>query len=101
MNTTTKRSRAKAVQPVNGNGQPAPTNIEVNVDAITWEDLRILMSYEGRDKSEPVTGAMVLELHGLFERIVVGGAKAVPFMRTMEVLSALGDAMKALGNPKV
>lgn len=94
MTTTTKRSRAKAL-PQNGNGV-APLNIEINIDAMTWEDMRILMTAQG----EGFSTAMVLDVHGLFERIVVGGAKAVPVMRTMEVLEAIGVAMKGLGNPK-
>ena len=98
MSTTTKRSRARApVQAPSGNGaHPLPLNIEINIDAMTWEDMRILMTAQGQELNE----ALVLDVHGLFERIVIGGAKAVPVMRTMEVLTAIGEAMKGLGNPK-
>jgi len=99
MNTVTKRQRKPVVKaapaPANGNGAHA-FNVEINLDAMTWEDLKILMTAQGQELSE----VMVLDIHGLFERVVIGGAKAVPITRTMEVLTALGEAMKGLGNPK-
>lgn len=96
MTTTTRQRSRKAVLPQNGNGHAAPLDIQINIDAMTWEDMKILMTAQGQGFSQ----AMVLDVHGLFERIVVGGAKAVPVMRTMEVLEAIGEAMKGLGNPK-
>ena len=90
---TTKRNRSKPH--ANGNGTPA-LDIQIDIDAMTWEDMRILMSAQ----ESKLTSAAVLEVAGLFDRVVVGGAKAVPVMRTMEVLNAIGEAMKGLGNPK-
>jgi hypothetical protein len=98
MTTTTKRSRKPAVKPApapNGS-HPLALDIQVNLDAMTWEDMKILMTAQGRELSD----TMILDIYGLFERVVIGGAKAVPVMRTLDAITAIGAAMKGLGNPK-
>lgn len=103
MTTATKRSRKPAVKPAptpapNGNGRAA-FDIQVDLNALTWEDMKIIMlAAEGGNKE--LTAAMVYDIHGLFERVVVGGAKAVPVMYTDLALAQLGEALKGLGNPK-
>jgi len=97
--TVTKRQRkpvVKAAPAPNGNGAHTQDFV-INLDALTWEDMKILMTAQGRELSSE----MALDIYGLFERVVKGGAKAVPVMRTMDVLTAIGEAMKGLGNPKV
>lgn len=74
----------------------AKFNVEIDIDKLTWEDMRIIMSADGKD----FTPEMVLDIHGLFERVVVGGARAVPVVHTMEVINAISKAMETLGNPK-
>lgn len=74
----------------------AKFSVEIDIEKLTWEDMRIIMSADGKD----FTPEMVMDIHGLFERIVVGGAKAVPIVHTMEVIESISKAMETLGNPK-
>jgi len=75
----------------------AKFTVEIDIDKLTWEDMRIIISADG---NKDFTPAMVMDIHGLFERIVVGGAKAVPIVHTMEVIESISRAMEMLGNPK-
>jgi hypothetical protein len=75
----------------------AKFTVEIDIDKLTWEDMRIIMSADGR---KDLTSEMVMDIHGLFERIVVGGARAVPVVHTMEVIESISKAMETLGNPK-
>jgi len=75
----------------------AKFSVEIDIDKLTWEDMRIIMSADGKKTMTPES---VMDIHGLFERIVVGGAKAVPVVHTMEVIESISKEMEKLGNPK-
>ncbi len=89
-------SKRRAIQAPNGNGS-IPINVEINIDALTWEDLYVVMSI---DKDAQFTKELIGEIRGLFNRVVVGGAAAVPIVHTQAVIERLGEAMQKMGNPK-
>ena len=75
----------------------AKFDVEIDIEKLTWEDMRIIMS---ADSDKGMTPERVLDIRDLFERVVVGGAKAVPIVHTMEVFDAISREMEKLGNPK-
>ena len=94
-------TKRKAVTPVkshapNGNGAK-PFDVEIKIDALTWEDMYVIMSM---DKDAQFTKELIGEIRGLFNRVVVGGAAAVPVIHTKAVIDQLGEAMKSMGEPK-
>lgn len=69
------------------------TRIEVNIDEMSWGDMRLLLSLNNGE-ADPLTIA------DLFDRFVVGGADAVPITRTMEVIEALTAEIGGMTDPK-
>lgn len=94
-----KRPPAKVVHaPETGNnGHIQALQVEINADALTWEDLYLVMSI---DKDAPFTRELVGAIRGLFERVVVGGAAAVPVVHTQAVIEQMGLAIQRMGDPK-
>jgi len=72
---------------------PDKNKIEINVDDMTWDDMRVLMSLQG-DNSDP------LAIVDIFDRFVIGGAAAVPIMQTQEVITGIVEAIGELTNRK-
>jgi hypothetical protein len=94
-------TKRKEVTPVksyapNGNGA-SPFQVEIKIDALTWDDLYVIMAI---DKDAEFTRELVTDLRSLFERVVVGGAAAVPVIYTKAVMEQIGEAMKVMGEPK-
>lgn len=75
----------------------AKFSVEIEIDKLTWDDMRIILS---ADNEQAMTKETVLDIRDLFERVVVGGAKAVPVVHTLEVINAISREMEKLGNPK-
>ena len=67
--------------------------IEINVEDMTWDDMRILLTFEGGEASP-------LDIITIFDRFVVGGAAAVPIMRTQEAVAAIIEAMGVITDSK-
>lgn len=91
----TKRTEATKETPPNGS---APT-FEIHIECLTWEDMKIIVSAD-EAKGKEFSKAMVLDIYGLFDRIVEGGAKAVPLIYTADVIAAINEAMTGLGDQK-
>jgi len=66
--------------------------IEINVDDMNWDDMRVLLSL-GED-ADP------LAIADIFDRFVVGGARAVPIMQTQEVVQGIVEAIARVTNQK-
>jgi hypothetical protein len=71
--------------------------VKINVEALTWEDMYLMTSIQGTDGK--FTKEIVADIRALFNRVVEGGAAAVPVIYTQSVLEKLGEAMAEMGNP--
>lgn len=66
--------------------------IKINLDELTWGDLETLTGAAG--------GKMTPEMLAVFDRIVVGGVKQLPFFKTYRlVMDAVSQAIEDANNP--
>lgn len=77
--------------------------IEINIEAVTWDDMELTDGSYGElalanlsDEEKAAKNAEYSQkVRQFFNRVVVGGAKAVPLIRTQEALTAIFNAVNA------
>jgi hypothetical protein len=89
--------------PARTNGQKAQAaeapsiDVVIKIECLTWEDMYLMTSIQGNDGK--FTKEIVADIRALFNRVVEGGAAAVPIVHTKAVMEKLGEAMAEMGNP--
>lgn len=90
----TKDERATRLKEIIDNSSELQElEIRVNLAAITFGDLEMVMGYE--DGKVPMT-----ELMPFLNRVIVGGVKDIPVLAYPKVMDALADAFSALVDTK-
>lgn len=71
--------------------------VTINVENLTWEDMYLMTAIQGAEGK--FTREVVADIRALFNRVVEGGAAAVPVVYTQSVMEQLGEAIALMGNP--
>lgn len=66
-------------------------DIHINLEGMTWGDLQLVMTYDGR---------ITPDLIELCDHVVVGGVKKLPFLATVnDVMDEIMKAMSVTADP--
>lgn len=72
--------------------------IVVYTDRLTWADMSILFSLQ--EMGSGISAENVTDITALFDRVVEGGAAAVPVLRTMEAIQKLIEGLSGMADTK-
>ena len=66
--------------------------IKIDLNGLTWGDMEVLLGAGN--------GQMTAEMFAIFDRIVVGGVKHLPFFQTYRlVMDSVARSVEAMNNP--